>query len=99
MSSKRNPGISIDLTKTEFVRPYGPKVVFWKLTALGKSRLDAELLPPNLPRAAYTLMAYLKELGVAEEDELADRLIYSLPALRKLLKRLVGYGYVEKGGE
>jgi len=88
-----NPDATFDVSETEWVRNYDPKVVSWKLTALGLSRFDNGLLPPQLPVRAPGMIRLLKRLDIAEEDELADFMRLSLTTVRSLLKRLMGYGY------
>ncbi len=91
-----HPNLTVDVTGIEFLRNYDPSVVSWKLTDIGKSRLEAGLFPPGLPARARGLIRLLKRLEIAEEDELADYMGYTLRALRALLKRLGGYGYAEQ---
>lgn len=88
------PDLTVDVTKIEFLRNYDPSVVSWRLSDFGLSRLEDGLLPPGLPARARGLMRLLRRLEIAEEDELADFMGYTLRALRTLLKRLGGYGYV-----
>lgn len=92
------PSVEVSLEGAEFARGYGPDVSAWKLTDFGRRRLDDNALPPDLPVRAYGLMKLLRRLEVAEEDELADYMYHDLNDLRALLRRLVGYGYVERTG-
>jgi len=91
-----NPDTTLDLSSTEFVRKYGPEVKAYKLSKFGLDRLEAGLLPPKMPFRSYGLMRLLKRLSIAEEDELADYTGLSLNAVRDLLRRLAGYGYIEE---
>jgi len=89
------PDATLDLSDMEFARSYGPEVRAFKLSDFGLNRLESDLLPPKMPFRAYGLIRLLKRLDIAEEDELADYMGLSLDAVRKLLKRLAGYGYIE----
>jgi len=81
----------------EIGRAYGPDVVLWQLTGLGTKRVSDHELPSSLPFKANMVLAKLEELGgYAEEDELANSLDLSLPAVRLILDRLVGFGYIQQ---
>lgn len=81
----------------EIGRAYGPDVALWQLTTLGAKRISDRSLPGSLPLKAYRVLETLEELGgYAEEDELANRLDLTPPALRLILERLVGFGYIQR---
>lgn len=92
------PDATVVIGGTEFVRKYGPEVRVFKLSSFGLERLESGQLPPKMPFRSYGLMRLLKRLGIAEEDELADYMGLSLEAVRDLLQRLTGYGYIESVG-
>ena len=81
----------------EIGRSYGPDVVLWQLTGLGTKRMSDRELPSNLPLKADLVLAKLEELGgYAEEDELANSLDLHPTAVRLILARLKGFGYIQQ---
>ena len=91
-----HPDASIDLTRLEFVRTYDPSITSWRLSQTGLSRVENNLLPPGLPIRAYSLLRLMKRLDLADDDELAAYQGVSARSTKMLLKRLMGYGYVEQ---
>lgn len=89
------PSVAIDASRAEFVRTYGPEVRVYKLSDFGLERVESNQLPPKMPFRSYGLLRLLKRLTIAEEDELADYMGLELEAVRDLLRRLAGYGYIE----
>jgi len=85
------------LLDVEIGRGYGPDVVLWQLTGLGAKRISDHELPSNLPLKADLVLAKLEELGgYAEEDELANSLDLHPTAVRLILARLKGFGYIQQ---
>lgn len=80
----------------EHGRAYGPDVVLWELTELGRDRMTDRALPPSLPHGAYGILAILEKQGYAEEDEIANNMDMSPKALQSLMARLAGFGYVRQ---
>jgi len=96
--NRMKPDTSVDISGVEFVREYGPDVRAYKLTDFGLARLEANQLPPKMAFRSYGMVRLLKRLEIAEEDELADYMGLPLEEVRRLLKRLSGYGYIEVVG-
>jgi len=91
----QKPHWGITTHDIELSREYGPNDIFWKLTPLAVKRMNDNTLP-TLPAIGYQVLRYLENLEFAEEDELATHLDITLVALRSILARLDGYGYVQQ---
>jgi len=80
----------------ELNRSYGPDVVLWQLTPLGTKRVTEGTLPRTLPLKADQVVRMLHKFSYAEEDEIAGHLDLSLKAVHEAIKRLSGFGYVQR---
>ena len=93
------PGEGQSLTvggPTAFIEGYDPSVTYWTLTDTGTHRVENELFSPNIGLKGAGALRLLHRLGVVEEDELGGFLGKTKDDIKRLMKRLMGFGLVQQ---
>ena len=80
----------------DFIEGYDPAVTHWTLTETGTRRVENNIFPPNIGLKGAGALLTLHRLGVVEEDELGGFLGETKGDVKRLMKRLMGFGLVQQ---
>jgi len=91
-----NPSMEVDASGSEFLAEYDPAITYWSLSVTGKKRVDSELFPIGIGIKGPGVLRILNKLGEVEEDEMGSFISLTPGGMKRMMKRLMGFGLVKQ---